>query len=55
MSEEEKDVNLSIGGHKVETKDFASGCQHCGQFGVEKDEGFGVDRCVKCGSLQQAK
>ena len=55
MAEEEKTESFSIGGHKVENKDFSSGCQHCGQFGLEKDEGFGVDRCTKCGSLQQAK
>ena len=55
MSEEEKKESYSISGLKVEIKEFASGCQHCGRFGMEKDEVFGVDRCVNCGTLQQAK
>jgi hypothetical protein len=53
MAEEEKTESFSIGGHKVDIKDFTQGCSYCGRFGMEKDEGFGMDRCMNCGSLQQ--
>ena len=54
MAEEEKTESVSIAGLKVEIKDFARGCKHCGRFGMEKDEDFKVDRCTHCGTLQQA-
>jgi len=54
MAEEEKTESVSIAGLKVEIKDFSRGCHHCGRFGMEKDESFGVDRCIHCGTLQPA-
>jgi ribosomal protein L37AE/L43A len=53
--EEEKVESYSISGLKVEIKDFATGCSHCGRFGMVKDETFGVDRCTHCGTLQKPK